>query len=57
MNPRIIIVINSRGVETVRIASSSPREERKGELLLASILREIGSLDLKIKRYRGFLIE
>ncbi len=50
MNPRVVVVIDGHGVETIRIAISSPEEERKGELLLSSIQREIRSIDLKIKR-------
>lgn len=49
MNPRIVIIINCQGIETIRIVASSPEEESKGETLLAKIQNELKEIDEKVK--------
>ena len=49
MNPRIVIVVNIEGIETIRIVSS-PDEEATAEVLLLKIRDELQALDAKVKR-------
>lgn len=49
MNPRVVIIINCEGIETIRIVASSPEEESKGETLLAKIQNELREIDEKVK--------
>ncbi len=49
MNPRVVIIVDTEGIETIRIVSS-PDEEGAAETLLTKIKDELQSLDAKIKR-------
>ena len=49
MNLRIVIVVNTEGIETIRIVSS-PDEEAEAEILLSKIKDELQALDAKVKR-------
>lgn len=52
MNPRIVIIANPGGIETIRIVASSPEEETKGEALLSKIDAELQALNSSIKADR-----
>lgn len=49
MNPRVVIIVNIEGIETIRIISS-PNEEATAESLLLRIKDELQALDTKVKR-------
>jgi hypothetical protein len=49
VNPRIVIIVNVEGIETIRIVSS-PDEEATAEILLTKIRDELQALDAKVRR-------
>jgi hypothetical protein len=52
VNPRVVIIVNGNGLETIRIVASSPEEEVQGEALLSKIDAELQALDSRIKADR-----